>query len=139
MKLAFPYSEKMKADVGFCLPNYSRQWPEHHVVSSSLVFRGLEGRPFGRTGGVCEQSGCYKATGSDAGRGTAAASDVSTTCNAVTSKLHGFVTTAVRCLPYTRFRFCSLTNFSCPIDYYCRCKLLHALLSPGMWRRVCLL
>ena len=72
-----------------------RQWSEHHVVNSSLVFRDLEVRSSGKTGRACEQSGCYKTTGSDAGRGTAAASDVSTTCNTVISKLHGFVTTAV--------------------------------------------
>jgi hypothetical protein len=104
-----------KADVGLCVPNYRRQWSEHHVVSSSFVFRHLEVRSIGKTGRVCEQSGCYKATGSDAERGTAAASDVSTTCNTVISKRHGFVTTAVRYLPYTRFPFCSLTNFLAPL------------------------
>jgi hypothetical protein len=68
-----------KADVALCVPNYTRQWSEHDVVGSSLVFRDLEVRSIGKTGRACEPSGCYKATGSDAGTGTAAASDVSTT------------------------------------------------------------
>ena len=80
-----------------------------------------------------------KATGSDAGRGNAAASDVSTTCNTVISKLHGFVNNSGAMSAVHTFSILFVDEFSCTIDDNCRYKLLRALLSPRMPRRVCML
>ena len=122
----------MKADVGLCIANYISQWSEHLVVSSSLVFGDLEVRSAGKSGRVCQQSGCYKATGSDAGTGTATASDVSTACNTVIYKRHGFVTTTVRMSALHTFSILFVYEFSYPIEDIADTKLLHALLCCGM-------